>query len=811
MDLLTKIGIGSVPGSTSGIGSVPGTSPSTMQTILSSMNITGNIMVDSFLIMNAFTLFRTWAEVVVTVVLGFSKALLGTVFHYIISLIKSKLTGKIMFRTEVQETDTLYKILFNGIIDTNLEGDIVEDWKFKWLRIESQYSAHDDVTYFERSKKTDYYHTVPVKLNIDYTSKDERKLKFKQDYGMSDKKTVIFKYNTDPKRKYNDDYFNSSRTFYIRINWEQFERHVYTGNVDGNPPTKTSSKERKMTFDLIMFDVHDKVIAKQVYFSIFYDFLVDKFNNLFSNLIFSYRINFTASNSSNMYLQMYCQCCSDSSFRAYTDGWLKYGDDNFDLVKEIIAIGSVAHIDDESSDQKRLPRVSRVSMLAKPVSLEYDYYRNIHLLNCTEVGSDTTRGIVSRLLQIAGAESSGSGNQGFFQYKDKAVVIQQSSFVILKKGSYVCEDEVYDLFKHLIEANINSSAVSVAKPVVSKKQMLIYKWCPESRTWENTVLSRRSFDTIYLADKLKRSIIKEFDNFVRMEKLYRKVEVPYRKGIMFYGPPGTGKTSLVKALAFEYQIPLYIFDVNADGVNDDTIVAILNSLGGTGLKILLFEDIDTAFADKEKMSKEEKYVIKHDYPVATVEQPKTVTTVANKNDENNKVVTTATSNGGTQQVQQQPNQQSMVVEQTRKFLTYSGLLNAFDGVMSNQTGVITILTTNHIERLGDAFIRPGRVDARFELKECNREQIEVMVKSFIDKSVELIDLTRDECLGEEDEAKKYSCSNLPQRIREFANHLTNSSGESVLKPCEIQSYLLKYIDNPDDLFGNYSELMNKRI
>lgn len=45
--------------------------------------------------------------------------------------------------------------------------------------------------------------------------------------------------------------------------------------------------------------------------------------------------------------------------------------------------------------------------------------------------------------------------------------------------------------------------------------------------------------------------------------------------------------------------------------------------------------------------------------------------------------------------------------QTKKFLTCSGLLNALDGV-------ITIMTTNHIDKLGDAFPRPGRIDRKFE-------------------------------------------------------------------------------------------------
>ncbi|OJD21155.1 hypothetical protein ACJ73_07507 [Blastomyces percursus] len=50
--------------------------------------------------------------------------------------------------------------------------------------------------------------------------------------------------------------------------------------------------------------------------------------------------------------------------------------------------------------------------------------------------------------------------------------------------------------------------------------------------------------------------------------------------------------------------------------------------------------------------------------------------------------------------------------QKRKSLgnvSLSALLNALDGV-SSQEGRLLIMTTNHIERLDDALIRPGRVD-----------------------------------------------------------------------------------------------------
>ena len=45
-------------------------------------------------------------------------------------------------------------------------------------------------------------------------------------------------------------------------------------------------------------------------------------------------------------------------------------------------------------------------------------------------------------------------------------------------------------------------------------------------------------------------------------------------------------------------------------------------------------------------------------------------------------------------------------------LTFSGLLNAIDGVTSTE-GRIVFMTTNYPERLDAALIRPGRVDFRY--------------------------------------------------------------------------------------------------
>ena len=52
-----------------------------------------------------------------------------------------------------------------------------------------------------------------------------------------------------------------------------------------------------------------------------------------------------------------------------------------------------------------------------------------------------------------------------------------------------------------------------------------------------------------------------------------------------------------------------------------------------------------------------------------------------------------------------------VSSKAKKQVTFSGFLNALDGVRSKE-GMIVFMTTNHIEKLDPALIRPGRCDVK---------------------------------------------------------------------------------------------------
>lgn len=54
-------------------------------------------------------------------------------------------------------------------------------------------------------------------------------------------------------------------------------------------------------------------------------------------------------------------------------------------------------------------------------------------------------------------------------------------------------------------------------------------------------------------------------------------------------------------------------------------------------------------------------------------------------------------------------------------VSFSGFLNCIDGVLAPHNGRILIMSTNHVDRLDPALVRPGRVDLHFELPTLDRQ------------------------------------------------------------------------------------------
>ena len=137
--------------------------------------------------------------------------------------------------------------------------------------------------------------------------------------------------------------------------------------------------------------------------------------------------------------------------------------------------------------------------------------------------------------------------------------------------------------------------------------------------------------------------------------------IPYRRGYLMHGPPGCGKSSFVAALAGELGYDICVLNLSDSGLTDDRLSHALSTTPPTSL--VLLEDIDAAFVQRS-----------------------------------------ANDRGGRQ-----------------SHVTFSGLLNALDGVAAGEERIL-FMTTNHLDRLDPALIRPGRVDVIHHIGHASRSQ-----------------------------------------------------------------------------------------
>ncbi|HQO29053.1 MAG TPA: AAA family ATPase [Accumulibacter sp.] len=189
------------------------------------------------------------------------------------------------------------------------------------------------------------------------------------------------------------------------------------------------------------------------------------------------------------------------------------------------------------------------------------------------------------------------------------------------------------------------------------------------------VRPRRQISSVVLADDRAEQLLADVQEFFQRRQWYAGLGIPWRRGYLLYGPPGTGKTSFAYALAGELHLKLCALSLTNAKLTDQTIAELLQKTPPRSL--ILIEDIDAFFVARDK-------------------------------------------------------------QDARIEVSFSGLLNALDGVAA-QEGRIVFLTTNHLERLDRALMRPGRVDRLVELGNASRAQLRTMFLRFYPQAADHVD------------------------------------------------------------------------
>ncbi|KAF7303960.1 Mitochondrial chaperone BCS1 [Mycena indigotica] len=217
--------------------------------------------------------------------------------------------------------------------------------------------------------------------------------------------------------------------------------------------------------------------------------------------------------------------------------------------------------------------------------------------------------------------------------------------------------------------------------------------------------SRRAYSTLILPEGIKENLladVREFldneectscywDDHVRQSVLPHPsfqlepprtylIQHPHRRGYLLYGEPGTGKSTTVHALAGELGMEIYFISLASPGIDNHTLGELFHSTPPHS--ILLIEDIDCAFPSRILDSTQ---LDEHGQPTEVLKP--------------------------------------------RSLVTLSGLLNILDSVAS-QEGRVLITTTNHIEQLDPALIRPGRIDMQIKYNLATAEQLQDVFHRF---------------------------------------------------------------------------------
>lgn len=168
----------------------------------------------------------------------------------------------------------------------------------------------------------------------------------------------------------------------------------------------------------------------------------------------------------------------------------------------------------------------------------------------------------------------------------------------------------------------------------------------------------QAFDGLFYEEDVLNSI-KDLETWMGLQKWYAQKRIPWKRGLAIYGKPGTGKSSLVRAIAQKYCLDIYTFKLSTFSDSEFQDAVFLRT--GRTPRIFLFEDIDIPLEYRK---------------------------------------------ANTSHLGSTP-------------LTLSTFLNTIDGVDS-LNNVFIVVTTNHIEKLDDALLRPGRIDEKIELKSLSK-------------------------------------------------------------------------------------------
>jgi SpoVK/Ycf46/Vps4 family AAA+-type ATPase len=272
----------------------------------------------------------------------------------------------------------------------------------------------------------------------------------------------------------------------------------------------------------------------------------------------------------------------------------------------------------------------------------------------------------------------------------------------------------------------------------------------------NIYKSFTTFDNIFFEEKAE--VFQRLTDFMKEKEFYQMLGKPWKLGILLTGEPGCGKTSLIRAIANFFKRS--IKDVQFNRMTDiDDLESCFNCIEydnkamGSEDVILVAEDID-CMTDiiKKRTAEEPKKNMTEQFNSFKSEEAKAIMMA----------ISSATDSP------------TVTNKKSGREITLSYLLNILDGI-SNADGRIFIASTNHVEKIDPAALRPGRIDIRIDFKRASVSIVREILSHWY------------ECYD-----KHHSGADFHSEFERLWDENSSRFNDEKLKPCDIVNVLQAY-------------------
>ena len=282
-------------------------------------------------------------------------------------------------------------------------------------------------------------------------------------------------------------------------------------------------------------------------------------------------------------------------------------------------------------------------------------------------------------------------------------------------------------------SNMEKSSASAPVNKRKKPSSAQHNLSIDSIPWSSSI----TFENSYF--HAMEETIKKIDFFLHNKAWYIKKGIPYTLGILLYGEPGCGKTRFLKQ--FMNYTGRHCIDIKLNDLMDFADlqqVIYKEEIDDTHIipqdqRIIVFEDID-ALGD---VVKERASAAGTSAAGAGTSSEGTGTSYACAASTASTASTAGTGRASPSEIHETKLMMSEFLKAANKTKNnnLSYLLNMLDGI-HECSGRIIIMTTNKVEVLDKALIRPGRIDIKLHFQRCTRYDIKRMIEKFWDIEID---------------------------------------------------------------------------